>query len=61
MLRDSEDRRALDVVVVVGAAVALVAGRVLWAHEAAPWWSPFGLWALLVGIGALRAFTNGDA
>lgn len=51
----SSDGKARAALAVLLGAVALTAGRGLWAADDAPWWSPFGLWAALLVVGVALA------
>lgn len=55
MAPTSSDGKARAAVAVLLGAVALTAGRGLWAADDAPWWSPFGLWAALLVVGVALA------
>jgi len=50
--QDPVERRATALILLAIAWISLTVGRVVWADEAAPWWSPFALWALLILLGA---------
>lgn len=43
-------------------ALALTASplRDYWASSRSPWWTPFAVWAVLIGLGAWLAFTTGE-
>ncbi|MEZ4385730.1 MAG: hypothetical protein R3A79_30705 [Nannocystaceae bacterium] len=55
MAATSSDSKARAALAVVVGAVALTAGRALWAADDAPWWSPFALWAALLAVGVALA------
>jgi VIT1/CCC1 family predicted Fe2+/Mn2+ transporter len=43
----------------IGVLVLVSPLRFAWAHEGAPWWSPFAAWAALVALAALVARHSG--
>lgn len=46
----------------IAAAVLLLFGtplRALWAQPAAPWWTPYALWALIIAAIAINARRGG--